>query len=86
MTFSDNGRTDRTAIRYSGCYLGQHHIHVGESQDAVAGIITLLGVLPSTGRASHELTLRPGLTFHEGITISSPVDDNNRQISAPDEL
>jgi hypothetical protein len=85
LTFSDNARTGRTAVRDSGCYLGRRYRPVESTQDAVAQIFTHLGVLPSTGCASHQFMLRPSfITFYEGITISSSVDDSGRQISTPD--
>jgi hypothetical protein len=87
LTFSHNGKTGRTNVRFEGGYYGDKFITVNSNEAPLCGCFTPKCSLPPPGRCPLRLTLRPGLvTFYEGITISSAVNPSQQPISTEADL
>jgi hypothetical protein len=87
LTFSHEGRTGRTNVRFYGEYYGHHHIKVAANEAPACEHFLPTTMLPPPGRNNVRISLRPGLvTFWEGHTISSAADPSNQPISSPTDL
>jgi hypothetical protein len=87
LTFTHEGRTGRTNVRFEGCYYGDQQIAVATNESPACGHFLPTVKLPPPGRNPSRLSLRPGLvTFYEGNTISSAVNPSNQPISSPADL
>jgi hypothetical protein len=89
LTFAVNNEEPHraTRVRFGGCWMGNTAIAVAATDVPTRQGFSPQVQLPAPGRCGMRLSLRPGLvTFHEGYTISSAVDEQKRPLSTDNEL
>jgi uncharacterized protein YegL len=87
ISFRDGGKHRKTKVRMGGDYRGNGRINVASSNQPTQGKFSPRTDLPVPGRATHRVSLRPGLvSIYEGDTISYATDASGAPLTNPDEL
>jgi hypothetical protein len=87
LNFPNNGRTQRSNVRFSGEWDKRAYINVGPADAPAVKTFTRKTELPPPGRCPVRVSLRPGLvTFFEGITIAAAVNSSRQPLSSESEL
>jgi hypothetical protein len=87
LKFPDKGKTRTTRVRFWGSWLAMSQMTVATADVPTRQRFSPKVQLPAPGECSLRFSLRPGLvTFYEGYTISSAVDEQKQPLSTDDEL